>query len=300
MTFLSFLQIPMKLPASTGSSAKPDPGATSNIDPAQFFTTAFWMEAAFRAVEIALIIFVILIFRFILYRIITRTMNAIVERQESVGRTDSASRARTLGGLLRSVTAYLLAFIGLFMILSALGAPMGPLLTTAGVLGLAVGFGAQKLVKDVIAGFFILLENQYAVGDYVTIGTFSGVVEGLGMRTTSLRDDIGRLIIISNGDISAVTNHSRGALTTSVEVPVAPGSDLAKVCDILREVGVEFAEEREDVLTPFTCDGVAAMDGTRVTLRMIGQVRPDAQQQVQLDLRRRVRDALVAKDVQIA
>jgi small-conductance mechanosensitive channel len=122
----------------------------------------------------------------------------------------------------------------------------------------------------------------------------------MGMRATWLRDEVGRMIVISNGDISIVINHSRGALTTSVEVGVAPGSDLDQVCGILRDVGSQFAKGRDGVLAPFTCDGVAAMDGTKVTLRLVGEVHPRVQQQVQLDLRRRVRDALVEKDIQIA
>jgi small conductance mechanosensitive channel len=94
------------------------------------------------------------------------------------------------------------------------------------VAGLAVGFGAQKLVKDVITGFFLLLEDQYAVGDYVTIGTVTGTVEELGMRITRLRDDDGRLYILSNGDIGQVCNMSRGPLAGVLEVAIAASADV--------------------------------------------------------------------------
>ena len=227
-------------------------------------------------------------------------MMVMVAREENGGRPGTAGRARTLAGLLRSVTGYVLVFIAGVMILRAFQIDPVPVLTAASVVGLAVGFGAQKLVRDVISGFFILLENQYTVGEYVTIGLVSGVVEDLEMRTTRIRDDLGKLTIVSNGDISIVTNHSRGPIITSIEVGVAPGTDLEKACEVLRELGKEFSKERKGVLGPFTCDGVAAMDGTKVTLRLVGRVEPTSQQDVQLDLRKRVRDVLIENEMQIA
>lgn len=274
----------------------------------QVFSTDFWTklfrdtgEKALHAViGIIFALILLLIARIVLFRIINRAMAVIVTREKSGGNIESASRARTLAGLLRSVSGYVLVFIAGIMVLRALGADPLPLLTTASVLGLAVGFGAQKLVKDVISGFFILLENQYVVGEYVTIGTVSGIVEEIGMRTTRVRDDIGRLTIISNGDISQVTNHSRGAFLTMVDISVAQDADLDKVCAILRKIGADVASERNDVIGPFTCDGVAGMDGTKVTLRLVGRVDPSAQQDIQMDIRRRVREALVENEVAIA
>jgi moderate conductance mechanosensitive channel len=272
------------------------------------FTSQFWSdlytEAGVKAFHSILqILFILILFviaRLVMFRMISRAMAMVSTRQESVGRLSAASRARTLGGLLRSVTSYVLVFIAGFMILRAFGIDPIPVLTAASVVGLAVGFGAQKLVRDVISGFFILLENQYAVGDYVTIGAFSGTVEDVEMRTTRIRDDVGKLTIISNGDISIVTNHSRGPVLTSIEVGVAPGTDLDKACAVLRDLGESFSKEKAGVLGPFTCDGVAAMDGTKVTLRLVGRVEPCAQQDVQLDLRKRVRDVLAANGIGIA
>lgn len=274
------------------------------------FTSEFWAgvyrEASVHALQsvlqILLILAIFCVTRIILFRAITKTMAIAAARGEATGKTGAAARARTLDGLLRSVLSYVLFFVASFMILGVLGLDkvMAPVLTAAGVVGLAVGFGAQKLVKDVISGFFLLLEDQYAVGEYVTIGTTSGVVEELAMRTTRVRDEVGRLTTISNGDITIVTNHSRGPLLTSIEVGVAPGADLDKVCAILRELGANYSRDKNGVLGPFTCDGIAAMDSAKVTLRLVGHVKPDAQQQVQLDLRKRVRDVLMENDIQIA
>ena len=182
------------------------------------FTTDFWINffqetsrhALPAIIEIIFIMILFFIGRWIIFRLINRAMAVVVMREKGLANAEAIARARTLVGLLRSVVGYILIFIAGIMILRALGADPLPLLTTAGVIGLAVGFGAQKLVRDVISGFFILLENQYVVGESVTVGAITGVVEEIGMRTTKVRDEEGKLTIISNGDITQVTNHSRG------------------------------------------------------------------------------------------
>lgn len=274
----------------------------------QIFTSDFWTaflrEASARAMQsvlqIGLIVVLLVIARVVAFRVIDRAMAVIAAREDGEGRAGAAGRTRTLGGLLKSIIAYVLVFIAAIMVLRALGADPVPLLTTAGVLGLAVGFGAQKLVRDVISGFFILLENQYSVGEYVTICAVTGTVEEIGMRTTRLRDEIGRLVIISNGDITQVTNHSRGALVAVVEVSVAQGVDLNKVCAILREVGARIERDRTDVIGPFLCDGVIAMDAAKVTLRLVGHVEPKSLLEVQMDIRERVRSAMIESEIQLA
>ncbi len=273
-----------------------------------FFSTEFWTslfqsygERVFCAVlQIVLTVALLIAARIILFRVIDRTMGVIIGKQKGSERQDRQSRTRTLASLLRSVTAYILTFIAGLMILRALGVDALPLLTTAGVVGLSVGFGSQKLVRDVISGFFILLENQYVVGEYVTIGLVSGVVEEVGMRTTRIRDDIGRLTIISNGEIAQVTNHSRGSFLTSVDISVPSTADLDRVVEILRQIGRDVAEERRDVMAPFSCDGVAAMDGIKVTLRLIGRVDPSSQQDIQMDIRRRVRNVFAEANIALA
>ena len=124
------------------------------------------------------------------------------------------ARIKSLLGVLKSTISFVLAFVAIIMILAVVGINVIPLMTTASVVGLAIGIGAQKLVKDVLSGFIILVEDQYGVGDQVTIGNgtigfFTGTVEDLGMRATWLRDEEGKLCIISNGEISQVKNNSR-------------------------------------------------------------------------------------------
>ena len=162
--------------------------------------------AVLQAWAIAKVILFFLIVRFIAYRLIGRVLKSLIGREPT---PVAAGRIRTLGSLIRSTAFYVLIFISGVMLLKIFDVDPTPVLTAAGVVGLAVGFGAQKLVRDIISGFFIVLENQYSVGECVTICGVTGTVEELGMRITQLRDEAGKLVIIPNGDIAQVVNHSR-------------------------------------------------------------------------------------------
>lgn len=144
-------------------------------------------------------------------------------------------RARTLSTLLKSIIQYTIYFITLVMILQEFHIDTSSIIAGAGVIGLAIGFGAQTLVKDVITGFFIILEDQYSVGDYIVSGDMAGTVEDIGFRITKLRDFNGVLHIIPNGAISKVTNYTRGNMQAIVNVPVAYEADTAKVLALLSE-----------------------------------------------------------------
>lgn len=273
---------------------KPQPAAFHVAD---VFDRSFWHQFGISALEktarIAGIIVVYLLLRAVIRRLIDKVIIPVVMRSEQADGAH-AGRLRTLAGLLNSVTTYLLAFIFGIMLLSAIGLDPVPLLTTASVAGLAVGFGAQKLVKDVISGFFILLENQYAVGEYVTIGAVTGVVEEVGMRTTRLRDDVGKLYLISNGDITQVCNQSRGPVATFIEVGVAPNADIPAVTAIIDKSGKEISE-REDLsfVKPPTVQGISAVDGTKITLRVTcATVNPQHLVDAQVALR-----SLIHKDL---
>jgi small conductance mechanosensitive channel len=158
---------------------------------------------------IAKILIFFFIVRFIAYRLIARLQASMMRHQGEEPDSAAVGRIRTVGSLIRSIVFYVLIFIAGVMILRVFEVDVAPVLTAAGVVGLAVGFGAQKLVRDIISGFFIVLENQYSVGERVTIAGITGAVEELGMRVTRLRDDEGKLVFIANGDIGQVVNHSR-------------------------------------------------------------------------------------------
>lgn len=227
--------------------------------------------------------------RSVAYRLIGRVMKQAAERASDENAVVSAGRIKTLGGLIRSTVFYALVFVSGIMVLRVFDVDAAPVLTAAGVVGLAVGFGAQKLVRDIISGFFIVLENQYAVGEYVTIGAVTGTVEELGMRVTQLRDDMGKLVTIANGDITQVTNHSRGPIQAVLEVSVPPDSDLEKVRSSIDSAGAEVASVVDGVVTPPKADGITAVDGAKMTIRVSGEVKPGRQYSVQSALREVIR-----------
>jgi Small-conductance mechanosensitive channel len=187
------------------------------------------------------------------------------------------------------------------MFLQALSVDVTGIITTAGIGGLAIGFGAQKLVKDVISGFFLIIEDQFAVGDFVTIGAATGTVEEIDLRITRLRDETGRLWIISNGDITIVTNHSLAPVESFVEIGVAPTADVKEAERILNEAGQEMTSDPDYRLTrtPRTL-GVASFDATRTVIRVEIIAQPSQLTAVQLRAREHFRERLVAAGIAIA
>lgn len=169
-------------------------------------------EAAIPAlIKIVAIIVGYVVLRLVLGRITRGVLSAGLAKLSGEVLKARQARVRALGSMLSSAIDFVLGFVAIIMILQAAGLNIVPILTTAGVAGVAVGFGAQKLVRDVISGFFILMDDLYGVGDSVTINGVTGAVEAVGMRTTRIRDESGKLYIISNGDIGMVCNNSRPA-----------------------------------------------------------------------------------------
>jgi moderate conductance mechanosensitive channel len=277
----------------------------------EVFTLAFWQKSwhdALRAiaesgVKILLILLFYWVARRIVYRVIDMTLERLMARQGPIVEgSERANRLRTLQGLVRSVTGYVLFFILISMILGQMSINVTGLITAAGVGGLAIGFGAQKLVKDVINGFFIIMEDQFAVGDYVTIGGAStGVVEEIGTRITRLRDDAGRLWIISNGDINIVTNHSRAPVEAFIEVGVAPGADVKRAEVVINEAGEELArQDGHKLLSPPKMLGVANFDASKTTLRVAVVSEPRALSAEQLRVREAILERLNREGIPVA
>jgi small conductance mechanosensitive channel len=273
------------------------------------FTLDFWQEfwrqalaaAAGRGLRIVIIIVAYAVARSVLFRLIDATLARLVARQGIATSEERANRLRTLQGLVRSVAGYVLFFLMIVMVLQALAVDVTGLITTAGVTGLAIGFGAQKLVKDVISGFFIIVEDQYAVGDYVTIGAATGTVEEIGMRITRLRDDMGRLWILSNGDVSTITNFSRAPVESAVEVSVGAGADLEAVRQAVDAAAARLmAEEGNRLLAPPKSLGVAGYDAAKTTLRVSVVTEPRAANLEQLRVRSAVRQELLAREIPLA
>lgn len=226
-------------------------------------------------------------------KIIEKTVN----KQKKLKFSLDDKKARTLGAILKSILRYSVYFIGISAILSKL---LGGLsLTLAGIGGVAIGFGAQNLVKDVINGFFILFEDQYSVGDYITIESKSGIVESIELRITKLRDFSGDLHIIPNGLITKVTNHSRGNMRVLVEIDVAYEEDTYKAMDILKDACIKFSNENENMVEGPNVVGVSALKDNRVTIKVIGKAKTMTQWECENQLRARLKKALEDADIEI-
>lgn len=209
-------------------------------------------------------------------------------------------RAKTLTDLLLSVIRYLVYFFAFVAILDQVGVDTRSLIAGAGIAGLAIGFGAQNLVKDVVTGFFILLEDQYGVGDYVTVAGVSGVVESVGIRTTRVRDFGGQLHIIPNGKIDSVTNYMGTAMRVMFPVRVPYEEDVDRVVDILEELFKELAGELEDILEGPSVLGVNDLGESGVELLIWARAKPMTQWAMTRELRRRVKKRLDERGIPIA
>jgi small-conductance mechanosensitive channel len=221
-------------------------------------------------------------------------------RPERVPGIWSDRRVQTVRGLAKSLLRYNLYFFGAMMVLSELKINTASLLAGAGIVGLAAGFGAQNLVRDVITGAFILFEDQYTVGDYVTIAGITGIVEDMALRVTRVREFTGELHIVPNGQIVQVTNYSRGGIGVAVDVTVPFDVDLDRVTELVNQsCRVASDANRESVLEEPQVLGVSSLAKTGVTLQVFGKVKPMQQWAFARDLRRRIRDNLNAAGISL-
>ena len=205
-----------------------------------------------------------------------------------------SQQIRTLSSVIYSIGLFVILFIAAMQILALLGVNMGPLLASAGVAGIAIGFGAQTLVKDFINGFFILAENQYDIGDTVKIAGVQGVVENITLRKTVLRDADGTVHTVPSSDIQVVSNLTRDWTQVNLQVSVAYAVDSDKVIGLLKQVGDDLAHDpafaRMIVATP-EVPGVDKVSGNSVEYLMTVKTAPGSQYAIKRELQRRIKAA---------
>ena len=238
------------------------------------------------------------------YRIVTVLIHRLL--RPLAGATDypaRAQRARTLGPLLTSVARYMMAFLVVVVILQQIGIDVRALLVSAGVLGVAIGLGAQSLIRDVIMGFFILLENLIAVGDVIEVGQHTGVVESVGLRVTKIRKFSGELRIVPNGELTAFGHHTAGWGRLVVEASVDYEEDVDRALRVLGEVGKALAVAHPAmVLEPPTAEGILRFgqggQGEAV-LRLHARVVALEKGPLEFEARRRVKEAFAAHGIRV-
>lgn len=220
-------------------------------------------------------------------------------KKKSTGRFSiEQRRADTLVTILKSIARYTIYFIGLITIAS-LFIDVTSLIAVAGVGSLAVGFGAQSLVRDIVTGFFIFFEDQFSVGDYISIGNFDGIVELMGLRTTLIRAFNGDLHIIPNGEITHVINHSRGNMRAMVDVAIAYEQDIQKAIDILNVLCEKLSKENNSIIEGPYVLGVQELGDSSVNIRITAQTVNMEQWAVERFLRQKIKETFDKEDIEI-
>jgi small-conductance mechanosensitive channel len=291
------------------------------IDTQERFSDEWWGDVLLgNPLKLAALLVLAVVVRYLLHRMIDRLVvrAAQTEPPERVlgsrraakvvfGGTGiyserRALRATTLGSLLKSIVTAVIGVIVVVMALDILGYPIGPLLASAGIAGVALGFGAQNLVKDFLSGIFMLLEDQYGVGDVIDMGEATGTVEAVGLRVTRLRSVDGTVWYVRNGEVVRVGNSSHGWARTVLDVRIAYDEDIARVERLLADLVAEFAADPEwerYVLEEPEVWGVENLAADSVVLRVVVKTQPLQQWKIARELRERIKRVFDAEGVQI-
>jgi small conductance mechanosensitive channel len=238
-----------------------------------------------------------------IYELLNASIDRHLNRIDKVSKQPVATpRMRTLLPMLRNTIFIFFSTIAILVFLSAVGINIGPLLAGAGVVGVAIGFGSQTLIKDFLTGLFIVAENTVAVGDIVSINSLGGVVEAISIRTIRLRDADGSLHILPFSEVSKITNMSKGFAYALVDIGVAYDSDLEKTMDILRDIGAQIQADpvfKRVILEPIEVLGVEKFGDSAITLRARMRTRPGKQWDVKRLLLLRIQQRFLQERIDL-
>ena len=250
-------------------------------------------------------IVVIAILAYLVLRIIAAAagrLEAELGREETPDMIERLKRARTISRLVQNALTAAIVGIAILMMLRELRVDITPILTSAGILGLAVGFGAQTLVKDLIAGFFLKFENQVRVGDVATINGTGGLVESINLRTIVLRDATGTVHVFPNGSIERLSNLTKDFSYYVIDVGVGHNTDPDDVAEVLRQIGRELQSDARfgpNILEPLEILGVDSFEDTGVNLKTRIKTLPLKQWEVGRELRRRITKTFGARGIEV-
>ena len=254
-------------------------------------------------VRVLIILVVAIWMNFFLRRAVPRALQVAIARQmKGQPQEEIDQRVQTLDVVITGTGRALISVASLIMILPIVGIPVGPLLASIGIAGLAIGFGAQSLVKDVISGLFIIVDNQYSKGDVVTVSGKSGLVEDVGIRRTVLRDLDGIVHYIPNGEISVASNFTQEYSRVNLNVGVAYGEDLDRVMTVIDQVGEEMASDPKYgpmIITPPKSLRVDNFGDSSVDIKIVGDTKPIKQWEVTGELRKRLKRAFDEQGIEI-
>ena len=237
-----------------------------------------------------------------LSRVFIETAHLIAEELLLKNKTlteEQTKKRQTILPLLQSGLKYLIFFGTGIAILDTIGVDPTPILAAAGILGLAVGLGAQNLIEDIVSGFFILFENYYLVGDEIEVGDIEGVVEAIDLRTTRIRHDDGQLCIIRNGQVTNIVNYSKQYVYAVVEVGVSYEANLDRVFQIIEDIGKCLKEHYSEVTEPTFVDGVESFREYDILIRTLTKVKPGTHEEIQRIARKLIKEAFDKEGIEI-
>ena len=208
-------------------------------------------------------------------------------------------KSKTILSIVNNIIKYLLITVSILMILEVYGISTSGILTSLGVVGVVGGLALQDTLKDILSGMYIILENQYAVGDIVTIGDFKGEVLSLGLRTTRIKSYTGEIKIIANRNIMEVVNHSLGMSLAIVNIPVSYGEDMDKVQHILDELCKRVKKENSLVIGSIICLGITAFDNSSINFRITAEVKATKHHEIERLLLKEVKRLFDEQNVEI-
>jgi len=243
-------------------------------------------------------IVVIILLALIIVRVVRALVDKIFSNRKGPIRI-SERRENTLKKLIKNIVAYIVYFMAIVMVLGVVNIDIGPLLAGAGVLGLAIGFGAQNLVRDVISGFFIIFEDQFSVGDYVAVSGIEGTVEEIGLRTTKVLSWTGELHILPNGNVTQVTNYSIHNGLSIVDINIPYESNVEDAERIINEVAQTLPEKYDFLVGVPEIIGVQNLDVSHFVIRVIAETKPGSQWAGERNIRREMQDKLYKSGIEI-
>jgi small-conductance mechanosensitive channel len=252
-----------------------------------------WIEYSQIVLKVILIVVVAKISSMLL----KKTIKRIAEEKDRL--KFNPRRTTTIMRLMGNITNYAIGFIMVMMILAVFDVPFGPMLAGAGVVGLAIGFGAQSLVKDIITGFFIIFEDQFAVGDVIQTGSFKGTVEEIGLRITRIRSWTGEVHIIPNGSILEVTNYSINNSIAVVDISVAYETDIEKATLIIKETVNELSLNNEHIVKQPEVLGIHSITTTEIIIRITCECKPNQQGTVARQLNAEIKKSFDKNGIEI-
>lgn len=298
--------------------------ATEKLGPIGDFLADYEMAKFTAVVKAAILIAVIVLLaillrfaaRFVINRVVQRIVDAplptplgqrkrgqrAIESHQRIAEERRDQRAKTVGSVLGSVASILIFGTAFAMILGQVGVSLGPLIASAGIIGVAIGFGAQSLVSDFLSGMFMLLEDQYGVGDWIDAGEASGTVEHVGLRVTQLRDGDGVLWFIRNGEVVRIGNHSQDWARAILDVPIAYGESIDRASELMKETAWTLWDDEQFkyvVLEEPEIWGVEVLSREAIVIRLAVKTAPLEQWGVARELRVRIKDAFDRNGIQI-